>query len=863
MPVVPRPEGFRVDLSSGGNAYRPMGFDMPEVPDTSDQIRSGVKKLQGVVGKLIEQQDEARVSDALTKLRRHAIDVEAGDNGFLKLQGENALKPDENGLGLVDRVDTDMRKYGDALASELNDRQRQLFNEKAQTIYLSSYGSASEHVHNEGLAYQQNAAVAAIDQYIEEGAVYAGRPDYIAKSRAGIAEQVGRLAELRGLSDDQRENLMRKSVSGLYMNAINSVMANADRDPSVAYRAQGILQNNSRDMLASDVVRAKTQINRSLEILDKSKSIENFLQKGDETRMQLTNDYMNLLEKGSESRIAKGTVEAFHYGILPQVSAGGHQTVVNTKDDQGRELPAESGRWRYGGSQMTVADAMDTAKAHGVTWDRERFVKDRGYNISLGFLRYSEIVKNYAGDETAALSSWFSSDDTVAKAIESARRDGAPNDWFNYMPKEVREKVAYAQKNMRKMSEVRGDNGEKISAFSPEYVRRLPRWQTAEQAREYFRATNPRAASNPAYCEELVNGAVARINQQKASYAQDQANRMATVLDALWQNGGDMTAIPQSYLAELDVNQLGELRTKAAKIAINDQSSDPYVKAKLMTDDAYLLSLPMDALKVYAMGSLSREDQAKVLYRRSMLEQKQIQANDAARENVRGAATGVINSDFVPSAESVRTVLKEDPSYVKLKENNTEAAAQLEMNVIEALTFEAMRDNAPLKDVLTIRQKVNSIRRNYATVDGFWGNKEKPAFMLQVSDLPNGSVSDAQNIVTTIAKTWLAGKGVSGREPTDGEKQEVLTKLMLAKGTPPFDIPNLNDALARQIEARYQARRESRDPMPRLLKLQAWLIARAGGTMAEAEREESTMDNLYFSFGEDYYSDFEGQYGND
>lgn len=862
MPIIPRPEGFRVQSHEQG-AFRPMGFDMPEVPDNAARIHQGVGKAQEALDRLLAQQDDARVTDALTKLRRHAIDVESGDNGFRKLQGENALLPDDEGVGLVDRVDADMHEFGEGLAAQLTERQRRLFNERAQPIYTSSYGSVSQHVHDQGVAFQQNAAIASIDQLIEQGAAYAGRPDALAESKQGIIEQTAVLAELRGYSDEQRENLLRKNISGLYMNSINAVMANADQNPAVAYQALGILQNNSRDMLASDVVRAKAAINRSLEILQKSQAIERFLQKGDESRAQIVSDYSTLIEKGSDSKSAKSIVDAWHYGILPEVSAGGHQTVVNTKDEHGN--PGAPSEWRYGGSQITVEQAMETAKRHGVTWDKKRFVDDRNYNLSLGLMRFSDKVTDYGGDQSAVLASWFSSDKTVEKAMKSAVRDEAPNNWFAYLPKDVQERVTKAQNNINKMAEVRDANGQKVSAFSPEYLQRLPRWQTAEQARAYFKATDAKAAANPAYLDELVTGAMARVSQQKTSYAQEQTNRMASVLDILWQNGGDMSSVPQSLLSSLDSNQLSELNTRAKKLMVNDQSSDPYVKAKLMTDDGYLLSLSMDELKMYGKGSLSREDYAAVIYRRSMLEQKQIQANDSARQNIRDAATGAINPDFVPSAESVRTALKEDPSYVKFKEDNPEAAAQLEAVMIEALTRDAMRNNTPFKDAVTVRQKVKELSRNYVTVSGTFTDTDKPAFMLQVSDLPNSSASDARDVVSTVTKEWLANKGVINREPTDGEMQEVLTQVMMAKGTSPIPIPDLNDTLARQIEARYQARRGSADPMPRLLKFQAWMIARAGREMPESSSEGGTLDNIYFDTGLDTYmtESLEGYYGND
>ena len=77
-------------------------------------------------------------------------------------------------------------------------------------------------------------------------------------------------------------------------------------------------------------------------------------------------------------------------------------------------------------------------------------------------------------------------------------------------------------------------------------------------------------------------------------------------------------------------------------------------------------------------------------------------------------------------------------------------------------------------------------------------------------------------------------------------------------------IPDVEDALARQIESRYQARHGTIASMPRLLKFQSWLIARAGGQLPETD-EDSTMDSVYFDTGLDTYENdyLEGYFGND
>ena len=845
MPTVPRVQGPQVGVSEG-NAFRPMGFEVPTLPDQTKQIRQGVTKGLTALDKLIEQQDEARVTAALTELRKHAIDVESGDNGFRKLLGENALMPDDDGVGLVDRVDTNMHQFGDGLMAKLNDRQRKLFTERAQPIYLASYGSASQHVRDQGIAYAQNQTQASIDQWIESGAAYAGQHDKLAMANQGILEDVERLAQLQGLSEEQKANLLRKSQSGLYMNSIAAIMSNADMNPNVAYQALGVLQNHSREMLASAVVKAKTAINKALEVLDKSRAIEGFLQAGEASRSQISQDYGNLIRSGTSSNEAKNIVDAWHYGVLPEVSAGGHQTVVNTQTPTGAQ--AGKSEWRYGGSQMTVEAAMDVAKRHGISWDEKRFTTDRNYNQMLGFLGYTDKVTKYAGDQTMAMASWFGSDDMVFSATREAGKDGNAANWFTYLPKKVQEQVTSAQSRMNEMSEVRDLTGKKMSAFSPEYAMRAQRWQTSEQAREYFKATNVRAAANPQYLDELVTGFITRQNQMKASYAQEQSNRMASVLDILWQTNGDMTKIPPSMLSGLDVNQINELNKKAKSLALNEQASDPWVKSRLLTDDEYLLALPVDALKTYAMGSLSRDDFETVMYRRSQLQQAQIVANDTARQNMRDATVGKLNPDFAPSMSDVRAALRLVPGYAKMVEDSPQAAAQYEMVVMEEMTRQGMAQGSAIKDPLTLNQRVAQLTRNLVNID----DPESPAFALQLDDLPNASRSDAHSVLNEITRNWLAGQGID-RDPTDVERQYVLSTIMIRRENLPFVIPptvTFDDALSRKIDADYRAKHNGQ-PMPKLQKLQAYFIERARGTVVNTEQTQSAFDNIYMDISDE------------
>ena len=139
MPQIPT---YQPQVTARPIPYRPFSTEIPRVPDSGigDTIRRASAAVDKVAERIQTEQDDARVTAALTALRRHAIETQNGENGYAKLLGENALTADNEGRGLIERVDTDMHDFGSGLASELTPRQQKLFNEKAQPIYMEVDG---------------------------------------------------------------------------------------------------------------------------------------------------------------------------------------------------------------------------------------------------------------------------------------------------------------------------------------------------------------------------------------------------------------------------------------------------------------------------------------------------------------------------------------------------------------------------------------------------------------------------------------------------------------------------------------------------------------------------------------------------
>lgn len=101
--------------------------------------------------------------------------MESGEGGWASQLGANALEPDLDGKGLVERMDSGLQDYGQELASGLTARQQKMFGEKAQAIYTASYSGVSQHVYQQAIAQKKAAHEGAIAQAVESGAAYAGQ----------------------------------------------------------------------------------------------------------------------------------------------------------------------------------------------------------------------------------------------------------------------------------------------------------------------------------------------------------------------------------------------------------------------------------------------------------------------------------------------------------------------------------------------------------------------------------------------------------------------------------------------------------------------------------------------------------------
>lgn len=806
--------------------------EIPRAPDTGlrASIDKASQKLDAFTERLIAEQDQARVTEALTDLRRKAVDLQAGEQGFRKLLGKNALDPDQQGRGLVERADTELQEYGSAIAAKLTPRQQKLFGERALNVYQSNFASATEHVFTQDVAYQQEVHTSALAQYVESGTTYAAQPELAAETEAGIKESVDRLSALRGYTPEQRELLRRQQTSAFYANGIAQILSQADANPSIAYRASGLLQANAKKMLGSDVAKLRTQINGYLETAESYQLADGF---GNLTELGFAEggDAFLTAERGSLIKSGHSTtaIEALTLGVVP-VGGSGQE---NTERGDG---PAD---YRYGLTKLTVEQGMAAAKAAGVEWDQKAFLHDRAYNIKLGAHRMDQMEAAYGGDMTKALAAYRYGEKTVDDAVKKAEADGSPGAWVNQLSGKQQDWVNDCLKSMQsaERAPVKDESGNVVDAFNPGYAARTRTWKTEDEARAYVLAASPRARFDPVFREQTVTRAMAMQNSHKQSYEQKQQERIGQAVDFLYANGGNLALVPTSVWQNLTWPEQQSLLKVSKKMTAQDDTTNIRLFMTYMKDDGALLGLTERQVK-NLRPSLSSADFEKVYARWSALKVEAGMAADKRTVEVRQAQIGQLDSAYGKvSLSDIDSALEGTiEGYREFKKKNPEAADAF---LYEASNIVARNDQlkgTATKGVQNVGLALQQMIRGSVSVASsvpFFSNDEKNLFEVTAKDLPNRGPTDARALVTNLARTRL------GHEPSDTEVQRELWRIFMDKNYI-VRMPEavLSDPLVQHIqeEARKQLGRDLSGPD----LLRQYLTERLKGTRTPSKKTEDS-----------------------
>ena len=780
MAQVPETPGMQVMPTIMG--YRPMSDSIPKVPSMG--IEQGLEKASNRIDrmftKFLDEQDDARVTEAVAELQRRATQMQTEEGGWASKFGTNATTPDEQGRGLVEQVDTALQEYGSELSARLTPRQQRKFSPRALGIYQQNYGNVSQHVLQQGLQNRITAQTSYISALEESGAANYNRPEQLAQALEGINAAQDTLGGYKGLPAETVAMLKRQSADRLYGNAIDQYLSKAEQDPSMAVLADGILRANGKHMTGSTVTKYRRQIDGYTKLMDIRTDVDNAsAYAGTLTR---GGDLAVLTKDGSLSPQQAATEAGRTVSVLG--SLGGNSQLAHDLTD----TAGNGANYRYGFSKMRIGDAYDAAKKSGLYSGSladfsTRFMNDKGFNVQVATRAADDAIRGYAGDMTKVFASLRVGRDAVDKAVAEADKTGQP--WLNALSEKDRQWVAQAVSKFDKQGQlldVKDANGKPMRITDPQFYTRAYEMPNEQDIRKYVRKTCPRAQWDINYENTVVSSVMAREKDKMEAWTAAHKRDVAAAIEAVYASKGDLSGLTP-LMGKLALKEQEEVEQTAKKLRSADASVTDLRVQALYSDPKVLKSLTEDDL-ILLRSQFSQPDFNKLVTDWSAVKLAEGEAQDQAIVERNLAQRGFITDKAAQSIshEAVRTALMtEYPDFAKCDKE------------VQGLLIEGVRrflSTAPLdsdKEVMlngsinistAIRRYVKPqmlIRERY-----FLPDKKVDALLLDpAKDFDSYGIGSNKQIIEALARMRY---GLTGPEkPTDLQMRNTWIDLNLQK----------------------------------------------------------------------------------
>ncbi len=772
MPVVPTYESKAVlQPNNGGGAVQAI--------DTSKMFPSTVPDVSKASVALMAAQkrvDKTRALEAKNAAMQYVTDATYGDNGYVKLQGENALKPDEQGQGLVQRGLAGLDKHMEDFYKNhgYTTQQIELAKKECFGIRLGYEQGMGSHVISEEKRYEVNQVSAAKTNAINM-AVLARNGRDVALAAGNLDSIVDREGEILGYSPEQIKAERAKAHSQLYTGVVSQAVLDAFKDPvNGYYRAKAIFQAHYKELDATTAVALQGKI-RELEAtaetakaLLAAKSTDDLVNADGATPMVLA------VTNGSKNAPA-----LLYHGL----------TEGNTQSASGKTV-RQYANGGYGVSGLRVKDALETLKKHPELYtpglsDKEleyMFLTDRGFNSKIGMYRINDLCKDYGDIEKAAVA-YHLGKKALEDAEDLARDAGKSDKWLDYVKGDT-SNIRRVIKSIRDSQDgvVYGANGKKINPWEDGYVEALYPMRSEEQRRELLRKTSGEyIRNNPLEEERLLNVMrtydIKTQQDRKRAFQQNYFKAVQAV-----QSGQE---VPAEVMQSLPIAAQHSLEDLSSKRIIGDGTPNMQIYTKYKTDVGTLANMDEEHYQTFVrpfMGDKAQEIDALRYSNRHAMGL----AIDRQFANNVAASQGKTDWSFAPSEDQINSALK-----IVIKDFANKSKVQqlgLYIRAQSLATREAMRrsnykngkpvalEGAELEYFL--RQEFRKI-----TADGIiptWTS---------LDSLPDNVARDVRNALRTMANAYSQVKYKTNAPASRDANELVWSNIM--QGEPFEGMPTL------------------------------------------------------------------------
>jgi len=215
---------------------------------------SSVANAAEVVVKYNRQKDATLVSNVFT-------DFQNGYNRQLdelkvNRQGANAASFYNEATELYNKQ---KKEYRESLTSSY---QKELFDASENPYSKMVFNDASKYEIAQNTAARKQSLMSAVKLSIDNAVRYQTDPNAVSKSRAEIESDVGALSAMQGLDKNQRDLLIKSSVSDMHIAIYNSKLSES------ALAAKKYLVDNKKDILTDQYTKMYAQVDKLSNIED-------------------------------------------------------------------------------------------------------------------------------------------------------------------------------------------------------------------------------------------------------------------------------------------------------------------------------------------------------------------------------------------------------------------------------------------------------------------------------------------------------------------------------------------------------------------------------------------------------------------
>lgn len=727
-----------------------------------------------------QKQNEAKIERARGDLERYITESTYGvpgedgkpQGGWRQLLGEKACMPDDDGKGLAQRVDEGLeaakRQYTQGFTPEMLKQfeDRYYINRRNQV-----YNSASAFVLEQNNAWKKSSAEGNIAIGVNGMIKSINDPaSFEANQKLADSNAYFYAREYLGLDEAAAQVYAREQVSKGVAGAVTNILADIQNDPRGIADAQRLLKEHGDLMTASDLVRTRNLVDQEANKISDTNMV-------DSVARSLTRN-TEIFGHNGMPPYKLGTAE-HGFGICIGMESGGHQ--LDTKTGQvlvGRyrdgSVPKDQSKWSYGAAQMQIGTAEETAKRNGVVWDKEKFLKDRDYNIELGLLHYNYLVRQFGGQLELATAAYHAGEGAVKKALTEAAKKGGS--YLDYLGPHSRDYVTKFRERYNSAIMKSGSGG---SIFDPASFQKYGEYASRKQVEDKVLELDPRASFDIAHRNSITDRTYAQLEKQRQSDMRERENGGAAILNWCFENSFDIDNVPVELKNRVTPSDFAEIASKVKAFRNNDQSGDRDLYIKYMTNDKALLELS-DAGYTLVRAAVPGDVRQALDDQRARLKEKDAMSRQQQALDVRDAQAGKFKPEYELSMERMTQSFKEvygAKEWKDLDENKRMdmigmfrgfAAEQLQVLAKQGKEIGANTINDLMKQFLGHEYDTNSIimpdsKKNFTQLSAKDANTTK-----------RGNLYAIGKQLATLKRERL---GLPDTNPSQGEIYEALVNL--------------------------------------------------------------------------------------